>query len=313
MKKCINSCHIEGYVYEHKLESKVSGENSKNPGTEFIAGTLSIATDDDLLNVVPVHFTYVTETTGKGKPNATYTLLQNIIDGKVGSVMANGKENAGKVRIDTALGLNEFYSDRNGKTELVSVKRNEGGFVHATSELAPLDQRAVFDTDMLINGVARLEPDEDRELPERMAVKGCVFDFRGALLPVEFTVYNPKAMDYFESLEPSQKNIIFTHVRGQQVSKTVIRKIEEESAFGEASVREVRNTQRDFVITWAQPEPYVWDDESTILATELDQKISEREIYLADVKRRQDEYQATKNSAFGTSKAAAPAKGEYKF
>lgn len=51
-KKLINSTHIEGYVYEHKLELKVSGPNSKNPGTEFINGTLSIATDDDMMNVV---------------------------------------------------------------------------------------------------------------------------------------------------------------------------------------------------------------------------------------------------------------------
>lgn len=28
-KKLINQTHVEGYVYEHKLEKKVSGENSK--------------------------------------------------------------------------------------------------------------------------------------------------------------------------------------------------------------------------------------------------------------------------------------------
>ena len=43
MQKMINRTRIEGYVYEHKLEKKISGENSKNPGTEFITGTLNIA------------------------------------------------------------------------------------------------------------------------------------------------------------------------------------------------------------------------------------------------------------------------------
>jgi hypothetical protein len=310
-KNFFNSTRVEGYVYESKLESKVTGENSKHPGTEFISGILSVATDDDLLNVVQVHFTYVTETTGKGKPNATYSALKAIIDGKVGTVMANGKENAGKVRIDSAIGLNEFYSDRNGSEELVSVKRNEGGFVHPTQELNDVNQRSTFDADMLITGAIRFEADEERELPERMTVKGCIFDFRGALLPVDFTALNSKAMDYFESLEPSQRKPVFTRVKGQQVSKTIVRKITEESAFGEASVREVRNSQRDFVITWAQPEPYEWDDESTLTAAELTQKISEREIYLADTKRRRDEYQASKGNAF--SSVAAPAKGEYKF
>ena len=40
-KKMKNESHVEGYVYEHKLEMKESGPNSKNPGTEFISGTLA--------------------------------------------------------------------------------------------------------------------------------------------------------------------------------------------------------------------------------------------------------------------------------
>ena len=81
MMKLKNECHIEGYLYEHALEKKVSGEKSKNPGTEFISGTVSIATDEDILNIVPVHFTYVTALTASGKPNATFATLSNIIDG----------------------------------------------------------------------------------------------------------------------------------------------------------------------------------------------------------------------------------------
>mgnify|MGYP003431335494 CR=1 FL=1 len=42
MKKCINTTHIEGLLYEHKLELKESGPNSKNPGTKFISGTVDI-------------------------------------------------------------------------------------------------------------------------------------------------------------------------------------------------------------------------------------------------------------------------------
>ena len=46
MKKMINTTHIEGLLYEHKLELRESGPNSKNPGTKFIMGTVDIATDD---------------------------------------------------------------------------------------------------------------------------------------------------------------------------------------------------------------------------------------------------------------------------
>lgn len=308
MKAVINKTHIEGILYEHALEMKVSGPNSKNPNTEFITGTVSIATDNAGVNIVPVHFTYVTATTAKGSANATFTTLKNIIDGVIGTQMKDGKEKAGKLRIDSALGLNEFYSDRNGKEELVSAKRNEGGFVHTCDALAEDEKvRNTFECDMLITGVTRFEANEERNIPERVVVKGAIFDFRKALLPVEFTATNPNAMNYFEDLGATQKDPVFTKVWGRQVSETVVRTIEEESAFGEPSVREVRNTRRDFVITGAAKEPYLWDDESTMTAQELIDAIAARETYLATVKQRQDEYKASKNVV------AAPAQGAFNF
>ena len=135
MKKAINREHIEGYVYEHNLAIKtVQNKESKNYGKEFINGTLDIQTDEAGLNVVTVNFTYVTEVTSKGTKNETYTTLKNIIEnGK--TVLVAGKDAATKVRIDTALGLNDFYTSRNGEETLVSAKRNDGGFVHATNKL----------------------------------------------------------------------------------------------------------------------------------------------------------------------------------
>ena len=117
MKKMINATHIEGSLYQHDLELKKSGENSKNPGTEFISGNIEIVTDDAGINIVPVHFTYVTAVTGKGKVNDTFNTLKNIIDGVYKSVMKDGVENATKLRVDSAIGLNEFYSDSTGTEE----------------------------------------------------------------------------------------------------------------------------------------------------------------------------------------------------
>lgn len=303
MRKTINTTHIEGRVYEHNLEKKISGETSKNPGTEYITGTLNIATDDDCMNVVPVHFTYVTETTKSGKSNNTFVILNAIIAGKIGTVIANGKDNAGMLRIDSAIALNEWY-DQQGT--LISVKRNEGGFIHQVNELCDEKQRSTFNTDIVITGCVRAEPDEERGLSERMTVKGAIFDFRNALLPVEFTVVHPGAMDYFEGLDAGPKNPVFTRVQGKQISQTVIKNTTEESAFGDAIVKQTKSSYKDFVITWAQAEPYEWDSEETILASELAEAVSNREIYKAELKKRQDEYQASKNTV-------APAKGAYNF
>lgn len=311
MKKNMNNAtHIEGFLYEHDLALKESGPNSKNPGTQYISGTVSIATNNNKDNIVPVHFTYVTATTKQGKPNATYGILSDIIDGKLGSMMGGAGDNAAKLRIDSAIGLNEFYSDRNGTEELVSVKRNEGGFVHTTNNLNDLENnRNTFRVDMLITGVRHVEADEERGLPEKAIIKGAIFNFRNDLLPVEFSAIHPGAISYFESLEASSKNPVFTEVRGEQVSETITKTIEEKSAFGEASVREVKNTRKDWVITWAAEETYEWDSEETITAAEVQKAMADREVALATMKKNQDEWKA-KNSAGQT---AAPAKGGFNF
>lgn len=305
MKAMINRTHVEGYLYQHSLTLKTSGENSKNPGTQFINGTIDIATDDALTNIVSIHFTYVTATTAKGSANATFNTLNDIINGVVKNVMEHGVDVAAKLRVDSAIGLNEFYSDRNGTEELVSQKRNEGGFVHLTTTLASDENlRNTFETDMLITNARRIEADEERNTAERVIVKGFIFDFRKALLPVEFTALTQGAMNYFESLEASEKNPVFTKVKGVQISQTITRKITEESAFDGPSVREVTSTRRDFVITSASKEPYVWDDESTMTVNELKAGQQDREVYLASIKQRQADYRASQGGS--TAPAATP-------
>ena len=311
MKKMVNNTHIEGALYQHDLTLKVTGENSKNPGTEFISGNIEIATDDAGINIVPVHFTYVTATTAKGSANATFNVLKNIIDGVYKTVMTAGADNATLLRIDSAIGLNEFYTDRSGKEELVSVKRNEGGFVHVTPTIADDERtRNTFECDIIISNVIHVEGDEEKGTTDKATVKGVIFNFRNDLMPVEFSVTNPKAMAYFEDLGASNSNPIFTKIKGRQISESIVRRVEEESAFGEPSIKEYKSTKKDFVITWAMAEPYIWDDDSTITARELTEALAAREIALAEMKRRSDEYKASQGKAPAN---AAPAPGAFNF
>lgn len=309
MMKVRNKTRIDGRLYQHSLELKESGPNSKTPGTKFISGNVEIATDNDITNIVTVHYTYVTATTSTGKSNATFNVLKDIIDGKLGSVMANGADNAAVITIDSAIGLNEFFSDRNGKEELVSAKRNEGGFAVVKSA-ADEDEtkRNTFDVDMIITGTRMIEADPEKDLPEKMILRGAIFDFRNSLLPIELSVVNPRAISYFESLEITQRNPVFTRLQGRQVSEVVTREVIEESAFGDPVVKKFASTRKDWVVTWAASEPYAWDDESTITAAELTKAMSDRETYLATLKQRQDEYKASKNQP-----AAVPANQGFNF
>ena len=147
-----NNVKIKGYVFNHSLVKKVSGPNSKTPGVAFIMGDLNIATDEDAMNIVPVHFTYVTESYKNGNANSTYALLAQIIDDN-NTYELNGKS-AMKVRIDGEIETNDFVTRDN---EMASPKRIRGSFAHPeTGDIAKVGS-AEFEVDMLIEGKTKEE------------------------------------------------------------------------------------------------------------------------------------------------------------
>lgn len=311
MKKIINSERIEGRVYQHNLEMKtVQNKDSANYGKEFISGTLDVATDEKGLNVLSIHFTYVVEMTNSGKKNVTFGVLKNIIEnGK--TWIANGKDEALKVRVSTALALNDFYTPDD---RLVSAKRSEGGFVNVINELGKEDERNTFDVDMLITSVTRVEANEENNIEEDyLTLRGAIFNFRNAILPVEFTVRDEEGISYFESLDASAQNPIFTEVRGKIISTTVKREIKEESAFGTASVRTVDRTTREWCVDWARPVEYDFGAEDTLTVEEVKKAMEDREVYLANIKKRRDDYLATKNSSSAPAATASIPTGGFDF
>ena len=316
MRKAINQVHIEGRVYDFTIAEKVTGETSKNPGTPYIGGTIDVATDEACLNIVTVNFTYVTETTSKGNKNATYTTLKKIInDGK--TILKDGKDEATKVKIDSAIALNDFYTDRNGDETLVSAKRANGGFVTIVSALDEDEtKRNTFTCDMLINKVTRVEADEEKHIDkDYVTVSGAIFDFRNAILPTNFIVKLDGGMKYFESLDASAQNPVFTKVWGSINSETIVRKVEEESAFGEPSVKEYTRTVREWIITGTSKPDAVYeigDDQNGITIDEVKKLMADREVYLADIKKRNDDYKASRAGAASSATATA-AQGGFNF
>lgn len=302
MRKPQNSERIEGRIYQHDLAIKqVQNHDSDNYGKDFIAGNIEVATDENCLNVIKVHFTYVTPTTKSGAENRTYSVLKKIYDENK-TISSVGKDEAMKVRIDTALALNDFY---NQNDELVSAKTNEGGFVTIISELGEEKERNRFTVDMVITGVNHVDKDDDKKVEEHAIVRGAIFNFRNDLLPVEFKVKNPDGMKYFEDLGATNAEPVYTKVWGDIISETIETKQEVESAFGEAAVRTYKNSNKEWVITGTAKVPYEFGDESVLTADELTKAAADRQVYLADVKKRNDEYKASKAS--GTTATVASA------
>ena len=244
MRKAQNTERIEGRIYQHDLTVKqVQNQASENFGKDFIAGNIEVATDEEGLNVIKVHFTYVTETSKSGSKNATYATLKKIIDENKNWVTV-GKDAATKVRIDTALALNDFY---NNNDELVSAKTNEGGFVTIINELGEEKERNTFSVDMVITNVTHVDKDDEKNIKEHALVKGAIFNFRNDLLPVDFIVRNPEGMDYFEDLGASQSEPILTKVWGRINCHTLTNEKKEETAFGEESVRTFERKVKEWV------------------------------------------------------------------
>lgn len=309
MRKTTNTVYLEGRIFSHELELRaVQNEQSKNYGKEYATGKLNIATDENGENVVTVHYTYEPPTFNSGKPNSKFKVLSDIINGKIKTWSQDGKENAAMVKITSSFNVNDWY-DRDDN--LVSSKRIEGGFINFVKALSDEKDRASFRADMLINNFTVREADEESGRPEYGIIKGAVFDFRNSLMPIEFSIENQAGINYFLDLEITTKNPVFTQVWGKIDIKKVIKKTIIESAFGEDEVRESEYVNTFYKVTGVKKEPYAFEEESEDLTpTELQKCLQDREVKLAEEKKRHDEAVANKNKS--VNNVAVPS-GDFAF
>ena len=165
----------------------------------------------------------------------------------------------------------------------------------------------------VIRVVAFQIPDyKEKNIPEDyVKVRGAVFNFRNDLLPVEFAVRNPGGMNYFEGVEISPSEPLYTCVWGRINFQTVSTAVTEESAFGEAAVTTRDRKVKEWTITGATRVPHDFGDETVMTAEELTKAMQDRQVLLADIKKQREEYQASKTAtaptAFNTPAAGTAA------
>lgn len=292
MKKMVNKSHIEGLLYECSLEERVAGENAANPGAKYISGKVSVQVDED--NIVSIDI-FESEITKKKTANQKYPTLKTLMAAP--SVTNNTTNMATKVRIDSALSLNDWYRPDG---ELVSSIRNFNGFTHIVSD--KINPSATFEVDMLIVSTTdemQKNADGDMEPTGSLILNGYIFDYAGKILPVKLLVENKEGVKYFRDLE----NNTFTRVWGNMITQTTTTTQVEKSAFGADKVVEYTNTRKKYVVTGVAAEPYDFGDEAVLSVAEVKEALANREIYLADLKTRTE--QARKKSS-GSAGASAP-------
>lgn len=296
MQKTTNNVNVNGYVFSHTLQNRIS----KKSNTPFIMGDINIATDENATNVVAVHFS-VSETFSKsGKPNPAYGILQELIDHDGSDTYEQCGKQAMKLCVSGNIENNDFVT-RDG--EMASPKRIGGSFVHKMNDM--VNAGGTFDVDMLIAGVTEREVEDGNNYAN---LRGYVFNYRGDAVAVDFNIRSQSGIDYFVGEDISNSNPMFTHIKGEIVSQALVNRIEEESAFGEPLVREVVRNIRSWDVTWAAVEPYDFGDDAVLTKKELKQKIEDRNAHLAVVKKNHDEYMANRDGGHSFSSSAVEIK-----
>ena len=105
-------------------------------------------------------------------------------------------------------------------------------------------------------------------------------------------------MKYFDSLDISPSNPVYTKVWGK-ITTRVIKSASAptESAWGKPVIFERERKEKEWEITGSQSEVYEFGAEGVITAAELTECMQNREVYLAEIKKRQEDYIASKKAA----------------
>ena len=162
-------------------------------------------------------------------------------------------------------------------------------------DLAPEGpSRNKFTFDMVINEVKVIEPEEDSGDVLRARLHGVIFNFKGDILPWDVIAYNPKAIEYFEGLNISKSEPVYTQVWGSIQSTTIEVRKEVENAWGEPAVEYSKKTRREWVIEGSRPQLYDLTEEE---AKELQDKIADRNVRLEEIKTNAIEYSKNQKGA----------------
>ncbi len=305
MKEMINRVSLIGKLYQHDLKlMTVKDENSKNYGKPFIKGTIDIATDADCLNVVTVEFLYEGELTAKGKVNSNYKILSQILDGgeKIKTVIEDGMDLAKTVKINSSMGLNDFY---NADGTLISARRVERGFLsfESTSEF-----KNEFEIDMYITSAIKNEIDPEKNIDKEFYTIKCAgFNYYKEILPFDVSLRDERGVKYFDTLDITPSTPIFSKITGKINSRTIINEVTEDGCFGEPIVKKFERKIKDWEMTNLSQNFYEFGNEGVLTEAELKTAMENRTLKLAETKKRSDEYKANKTTAVPASASASAA------
>ncbi|ASB89284.1 MULTISPECIES: hypothetical protein [Bacillus] len=190
------------------------------------------------------------------------------------SVATHGKEEADRVRVTQGrIGLNEYFVQDN----LKSYPQLSTNFVNRLKSDEEYNPRAEFEVEFFVKGVK--EEKIKGEETGRVLLEGYIPLYGGKIIPFTFAV-TKEGSDYVENnYEKGSSVKVFGNIINFKEKKVTL----QQAAFGKDKQNITYNTKREFLITGGF-EPYDEDDKAAFDAEAIKAALTERELYLEQMK-----------------------------
>ncbi|MED4817612.1 hypothetical protein [Bacillus atrophaeus] len=225
-----------------------------------------------------------------GTDNAIAKGYQTIIN-DYKSVDKHGREGADKVRITQGkIGLNEYYMQGN----LKSYPQLTTNFVNRLDANEDFNPRAEFDVELFVKNVA--EEKVKGEETGRVNLNGYIPLYGGKVIPFTFVVTKEGSQFVQNNFEKGSTVNVFGKIINYKEQKVTTKT----AAFGEDKKEITSITKREYLVTGGN-DPYDEDSKNAFNPDSIKKALTEREIYLEEMKKNENNKDDNKKSGFGGS------------
>jgi len=292
LREADNQVYVEGLFAENRMEVV------EVDGMQVIRGEFDVEIREGEVITFRV---YAKEKKQDGSDNSIFKGLKTVKD-EYKSIASHGREEADRVRITKGkLGLNEYYGQDG---QLKQYNQFTTNFVNRVSTNDTFKPKAEFEVELFVHSV--VDEIKNEEETGRAILKGYVPLYNGSVIPLQFVVDKEGAEFVKDNYEPGATVKIY----GDIINRVEIKEIEENVAFGKPKKKVTRNIVRELLVTGGT-EPYDTDSPKAFDPKLIKATLTEREIYLENLKnKKKEEPKQEEKLAFGSKpskKSSEPA------
>lgn len=282
LREAENQVVVEGLFAENRLE------DVEIDGIKVIRGEFDVEVAEGEIHTLRV---YATEKKKDGTENSIYKGLKTVKN-EYKSIASHGREEADKVRITNGkLGLNEYYAPDGQLKQYTQLTTN---FINRVPVNDKFEPKAEFEVELFVHSVT--DEIKNNEETGRVILKGYVPLFNGRVIPMQFVVDKDGADFVKDNYEPGKTVKVF----GEIINRVEIKKTEEKVAFGKPKEKISRNIVRELLVTGGY-DPYEEDNSKVFDPKLIKAALTEREIYLENLKnKKKEEPKEEEKPAFGS-------------